>query len=297
MRHSSSRRAFLLAMASVPLLTERISWAGKKRKELVVKAQLEKLESAFDGRLGMFALDTATDDQLEYRVEERFPVCSTFKVLAAAAILKRSEQVAGLMRHRIKYQRSQLVDYSPITKQHLAHGMTVAELCAAAIQYSDNTAGNLLLQTLGGPQALTTFARSIGNSEFRLDRWETALNTAIPGDPRDTSTPKAMGQSLQRLVLGDVLALSEREQLQRWLLGNTTGPARIKAGIPITWKIGDKTGGGQYGTANDIAVLWPPHRRPIVVAIYTTQHKKDATARNEMISLAAQVVVDWIGAI
>ncbi len=173
--------------------------------------------------------------------------------------------------------------------------MTVAALCAAAIQYSDNTASNLLMKILGGPEAITTFARSLGDRQLRLDRWETALNSSIPGDRRDTSTPNAMGLSLQRLALGDALEPHLQLQLQVWLQGNTTGAARIRAGVPADWQVGDKTGTGDYGTANDLAVLWPPRRAPVVVAIYTTQGDKDAKARNDVVALAARIVVDWLG--
>jgi beta-lactamase class A len=230
-------------------------------------------------------------------------MCSTFKVILASAILKRSTQIDGLMQQRIKYQQSDLVTYSPITKQHIEDGMTVDALCAAAIQYSDNTASNLLMKILGGPGAVTTFARSIGDSpkerlrqrQFRLDRWETALNSAIPGDLRDTSTPNAMGLSLQRLAFGDALEPRLQLQLRVWLQGNTTGATRIRAGVPADWQVGDKTGTGDYGTANDIGLLWPPHRAPVVVAIYTTQGEKDAKARNDAIASAARIVVDWLG--
>ncbi len=296
MKYSSNRRIFLLAVASLPFSTPCTSLATKKHPAVLAKAQLEKLERTFGGRLGVFALHTANNAQLSYRADERFPVCSTFKVLAASAILSKSGSTAEFMQQRIQYLKSDLVDYSPITEKHVADGMTVAELCAAAIQYSDNTAANLLIKMLGGPEAVTAFARSIGDITFRLDRWETALNTAIPDDPRDTSTPEAMGRSLQRLVLGDALAPHHRKQLREWLYGNTTGAARIKAGIPADWKIGDKTGSGHYGTANDIAVLWPPQRKPIVVAIYTTQHQQDSKARNDVIASATHVVVDWLDA-
>nr|WP_295618671.1 class A beta-lactamase [Chamaesiphon sp. GL140_3_metabinner_50] len=184
--------------------------------------------------------------------------------------------------------------YSPITKQHIEDGMTVAALCAAAIGYSDNTAANLLMKIIGGPEAVTTFARSIGDRQFRLDRWETALNSAIPGDLRDTSTPNAMGLSLQRLAVGDALEPHLQLQLRVWLQGNTTGSARIRAGVPTDWQVGDKTGTGDYGTANDLGLLWPPHRAPVVVAIYTTQGEKDAKARNDVIASAARIVVDWL---
>ena len=295
MNDAFNRRTFLLAAASVPFFRAGSSPAAQKH-DSSARARLEKIERDFGGRLGVFALSTANGASLGHRARERFPVCSTFKVLAAAAILRRSEREPRLMQRRIKFQKSQLVTYSPITEKHLAQGMTVAQLCAAAIQHSDNTAANLLLKMLGGPRALTAFARSIGDSQFRLDRWETALNTAIPGDPRDTSTPQSMGKSLQRLVVGDALAAPGREQLRLWLLGNTTGAARIRAGVPDSWKVGDKTGSGDYGTANDIAMLWPPQQKPAMVAIYTTQPEKDAKYRNDVVASAAQVVADWLQA-
>jgi beta-lactamase class A len=247
------------------------------------------------GRLGVFTLNTANGEQLSYHADEYFPMCSTFKVILASAILKRSTQIDGLMQQRIKYEQSDLVTYSPITKQHIEDGMTVAALCAAAIQYSDNTASNLLMKILGDPEAVTTFARSIGDRQFRLNRWETAINSAIPGDRRDTSTPKAMAISLQRLAFGAALEPGLQLQLRAWLHGNTTGAARIRAGVPADWQVGDKTGTGDYGTANDLAVLWPPRRAPVVVAIYTTQGEKDAKARNDVIAQAARIVVDWLG--
>lgn len=295
MNHSRNRRKLLLAAVSVPIVTVWTSWAIKGDAAVSAQAKLVKLERTFAGRLGVYALNTADGTQLSYRADEYFPMCSTFKVLLASAILKRSTQIEGLMQQRIKYQQSNLVTYSPITKQHLEDGMTVAALCAAAIQYSDNTASNLLMKLLGGPEVVTTFARLIGDHQFQLDRWETALNSSIPGDRRDTSTPRAMGLSLQRLALGDALEPHLQLQLRVWLQGNTTGAARIRAGVPADWQVGDKTGTGDYGTANDLALLWSPRRAPVIVAIYTTQGEKDAKARNDVIALAAQIVVDGLG--
>jgi beta-lactamase class A len=295
MNYSQNRRTFLLAAISVPIATVWTSWAMKGDAAVSAQAQLAELERTLVGRLGVFALNTANGTQLSYRANEYFPLCSTFKVLLVSAILKRSTQVDGLMQQRIEYQQSDLVTYSPITERHLKDGMTVDALCAAAIQYSDNTAANLLMKILGGPEAVTKFARSIGDRQFRLDRWETALNSAIPGDRRDTSTPNAMAQSLQRLVLGNLLEPHLQVQLRDWLRGNTTGAARIRASVPADWQVGDKTGTGDYGTANDIGVLWPPRRAPVAVAIYTTQGEKDAKARNDVIASAARIVVDWLG--
>lgn len=295
MNRFSTRRSILLGAAVFPLLSACAALGGKAHATASAQQQLSRIEMALDGRLGLFAWDTGDGRRLAYRADERFPMCSTFKLLLVSAILQMSTQQAGLMQQVLSYRQSELVEYSPVTAKHVGTGMSVGQLCAAALQYSDNTAGNLLIERLGGPAEVSAFARSIGDREFRLDRRETDLNTAIPGDPRDTSTPEAMGCSLQRLALGDVLAPAQREQLCAWLRGNTTGAARIKAAIPASWIIGDKTGGGSYGTANDIAVLWPPQRSPVIVAIYTTRREPAATARNELIAAAARVVVEWLG--
>ena len=297
MSHSPNRRSFLLTLAALPLATTSCARVVRQPDAhpdaATAQARLAAIERALDGRLGLFALDTANGAELGHRADERFPLCSTFKMMLAAAILARSAETKDLLQQRVRYDRSDLVTYSPLTEKHLAGGMTVAELCAAAVQYSDNTAANLLMELLGGPATVTAFARSIGDRDFRLDRWETELNSAIPGDPRDTTTPAAMGHSLDRLVLGNALGQDQRAQLQDWLRGNTTGDARIRAGVPADWQVGDKTGTGNYGTANDIGVLWPAQRAPIVLAIYTTQHAEDAQARSDIIVAATQVVVDW----
>lgn len=295
MSHFSNRRALLRAAVAIPLATTCASWAAGRRDVTSAQTEFTQLERELNGRLGVFALDTGNGAQLGYRANERFPVCSTLKVLVAAGILKRSTQIEGLMRQRISYSQSDLVTYSPITEKHLTHGMTVAELCDAVMRYSDNTAANLLMKILGGPAGVTAFARSIGDQEFRLDHWEPLGGDMLPGDPRDTSTPEAMGRSLQRLALGDALAAQQRKQLQDWLLNNTTGATCIRAGVPEAWQVGDKTGAGSYGTRNDIAVLWPPHRPPVVVAVYSTQHKRDAKWRDDVVASAARIVVDWIG--
>jgi beta-lactamase class A len=295
MKYSHSRRNFLLAMVALPIGTVWTACASKRDAAAVAQEQLTQLERTLAGRIGVFAINTANGAQLSYRADEYFPMCSTFKILLTSAILKRSTSIKGLMQERIKYQQRDLVTYSPITKDHVADGMTVAALCAAAMQYSDNTASNLLIKCLGGPEAVTAFARSIGDREFQLDRWETALNSAIPGDRRDTSTPHAMGQSLQRLALGNALEPQLQGQLQDWLRGNTTGAARIRVEVPADWQVGDKTGTGDYGTANDVALVWPPQRPPMIVAIYTTQADQAAKARNDVVASAARIVVDWLG--
>ncbi len=170
-----------------------------------------------------------------------------------------------------RFSAKDLVTYSPVTEKHTADGMTLAELCDAAITLSDNTAGNLLLAALGGPAGITAFARTLGDTVTRLDRIETELNEARPGDPRDTTTPAAMTANLRALLLGDALSAASRAQLTAWLVANKTGDTRLRAGLPAGWRVGDKTGAGANGTNNDVGVFWPPGRAPIVVSAYLTE--------------------------
>ncbi len=294
MLRSPNRRLIVLTAATFPLTFAIPAIAAQTPRTSATEGRFAELEKTSGGRLGVFALDTANSSQVHYRANERFPFCSTFKFILVGTILTRSTDGTGLMQQRIHYTLSDLAHYSPVTSEHIADGMTVAELCRAAIQHSDNTAANQLIKILGGPAAVTAFARSIGDREFRLDRWETELNTAIPGDPRDTSTPVALSSSFQLLVLGDALPVPQREQLADWLRGNTTGANRIRAGIPSGWQVGDKTGSGDYGTANDIAVIWPPARAPIILAVYHTQRKADAKYREDVIAEAARIAVDLL---
>ncbi|MBD2812432.1 class A beta-lactamase [Xenorhabdus sp. Vera] len=254
--------------------------------------QLSILEKNASGRLGVVLIDTADHSTITYRAEERFPLCSTSKVMAAAAILKESETDSRLLNQRIHYQQSDLVEYSPITEKHLKKGMTLGELSAATLQYSDNAAMNLLLKQLGGPDEVTKFARVIGDKYFRLDRKEPELNAVVPDDERDTSTPQAMADSLYHLALGNTLATTQREQLVEWLKGNTTGNTSIRAGLPENWIVGDKTGRCNYGSTNDIAVIWPDTKRaPLVLVTYFTQPDNEiARARPDVLAAAARIV-------
>lgn len=254
--------------------------------------KLAALEASFGGRLGLAALDTGSGRRIEYRADERFPMCSTFKVMLVGAVLKQSMADAALMGKRIDYAGEKLVSWSPVTEKHQAEGMTVAELCAAALQYSDNTAANLLLREAGGPEGVTAFARSLGDAVFSLNRWEPDLNSAIPGDDRDTTSPAAMAESLRRLTLGDALDEARREQLLKWMAGNTTGNESIRAGLPKDWMVGDKTGSGAYGTTNDIAVIQPSSGKALVLAVYVTQNEKDAPARRDILREAARLVAE-----
>jgi beta-lactamase class A len=232
-----------------------------------------RIEAESGGRLGVAALDTSNGSRAGHRMDDRFAMCSTFKLLAAAAVLARVDAGKERLDRRVSYAQSDLVTYSPVTEKHIDDGMTLAELCEAAITVSDNTAANLLLASLGGPDSVTAFARSLGDTMTRLDRNEPTLNEAMPGDPRDTTTPAAMLANIRALILGDALTEPSRGQLKAWLLANKTGGGRLRAGLPGDWVVGDKTGSGDYGSTNDVGVIWPPGRAPIVVTIYFTETK------------------------
>ncbi|WP_029355943.1 class A beta-lactamase [Bosea sp. 117] len=259
-------------------------------------ASLRGIEAKTGGRLGVALID-GTDGAVEgYREAERFPMCSTFKALAAAAVLARVDAGSERIDRVVRYTRADLVTYSPAAEKHVDDGMTLDALCEAAVTLSDNTAGNLLLKAIGGPAGLTAYARSLGDRLTRLDRWETALNEAAPGDERDTTTPAAMAGNLRRLVLGDALQPASRARLTGWLVGNKTGDTRLRAGVPGDWRVGDKTGTGENGTANDVGIAWPPRRAPLVVAIYLTQSRGDAASRNAAIAEAARAIAVSQGA-
>ena len=256
-------------------------------------ARLAELERRFDARLGVYALHTGTGQELAHRPDERFALCSTFKTLAAAAVLDRHPP--EYLNVRVRYRASDLVANSPVTERHVGDGMTIRELCDAAIRYSDNTAGNLLLDDLGGPGEITSFVRSLGDEMTRLDRREPELNSAVPGDERDTTTARAIAADYRTLVLSDRLDAADRTLLTEWLVGNTTGGTRIRAGLPPDWRVGDKTGAGSYGTVNDVAVAWPPDTAPVVLAVLTSRAAADATGNNALLAQAAAVVADELG--
>ncbi len=218
-------------------------------------------------------------------------MCSTFKVLASAAILKNAGSKLELLERRVRFEQADIVENSPVTREHVGgEGMSLRELCDAAITMSDNTAGNALLNNIGGPAGLTSFARSLGDKMTRLDRTETELNEATPGDPRDTTTPNAMAANLKRLLLGDALLPEGRDQLAKWLIANKTGNSRLRAGLPQGWRVGDKTGAGEHGTTNDVAIVWPPERSPLIVAVYLTGASLDPNGRNDVIASVGREV-------
>jgi beta-lactamase class A len=253
---------------------------------------LADLEHRVGGRLGVAALDTASNRQAGWRSDERFPMSSTFKFLAAALVLSRVDRGDERLDRRIVFSARDLVTYSPVTQHHVGpDGLSVAEICEAAVTLSDNTAGNLLLASFGGPPALTAYARALGDGSTRLDRIETELNEAAPGDPRDTTTPAAMLGDMQRLLIGDALSAGSRDRLIAWLLACKTGGKRLRAGLSSDWRVGDKTGGGNNGTANDIAIAWPPGRAPILIAVYFTGSTIADDARSAVIAEAGRLAI------
>jgi beta-lactamase class A len=253
--------------------------------------EFAKIEVASGGRLGVAVLNTQTEARAAYRPDERFPLCSTFKLLAVAAILKRVDAGQETLNRRIAFGPKDLVVNSRTTSARVGDGaMTLGELCEAAMVVSDNTAGNLLLAALGGPAGLTAFARSLGDSVSRLDRWEPELNEALPGDPRDTTTPTAMLGNIHRVVLGDVLTQASRQELMTWLLGNKTGDTRLRARLPKTWRVGDKTGAGERGTTNDVGLFWPPKGGPLIVSAYLTGCPDTNERQNATIAAVGEVV-------
>jgi beta-lactamase class A len=250
--------------------------------ELALLRELDALERRHGGRLGVAILDGTK--VISRRGDKRFALCSTFKFLAAAFVLARVDRGEESLSRRVVYSKSDLVTYSPTTEKHVEGGLTINEICEAAMVLSDNTAGNLLLESFGGPAGLTSFARSLGDTVTRLDRRETELNEATPGDPRDTTTPLAMLDMLRKTVLGNTLSPSSREQLIAWLVANRTGDKRLRAGVPKGWRVGDKTGSGSNSATNDMAVIWPPGRAPTLVTAYYTEARATDDERNAVLA-------------
>jgi beta-lactamase class A len=272
-----------------------LSAAAISSQEESAAAHIAEIEERTGARIGLAALDTGSGKRLDYRSEERFPMCSTFKFLAAAAVLKRVDDGQEKLDRFISYGAKDILEYAPVTKAHLKDGgMTLSALCAAAIEQSDNTAGNLLLDAIGGPAGLTSFVRGIGDEMTRLDRKEPELNSVSPGDERDTTTAAAMRADMQRLLLDNVLSESSRHQLEDWLQHNETGALMIRAGVPKTWTVGDKTGRGANGATNDVAIVRPPGRAPILAAVYTIGSTSSADDRSAVVAEAARIVVEFL---
>ncbi|MBP2704941.1 class A beta-lactamase [Microbispora sp. RL4-1S] len=262
-----------------------------------VDRRLRRLEQQDHGRIGAYAIDTGTGRVVSHRARELFPTLSTFKAMLSAAVLRKARQSdPGLLDRVVRYGRGDLLDYSPITEKHVATGMTVAELCQAAITMSDNTAGNLLLKQIGGPAGLTAFYRSLGDSVSRLDRWEPELNVWKPGERRDTTSPYAFARDLRALALGDALEPADRNRLIGWMADTRTGDARIRAGLPKDWTVADKTGTGPaYGTTNDVAVVRPPSGAPVVMVILTNRRAADGASDEKVVAKTAAILARGLG--
>lgn len=306
-----TRRKFAGAMLGVSIAGVALGHAGAFGKTIktaaaaqgrglaradAIRRRLAEIEVASGGRLGVSIVDTTSGLHAGLRSDERFPMCSTFKLLVAAAVLARTDRGEEDLQRRVVFSQSDVVSNSPATSRHTREltgnaGMSVAQLCKAAITLSDNTAANLLLATIGGPAGLTAFARGLGDGITRLDRIEPTLNEGMPGDLRDTTTPNAMLGNLRELLIGERLSSASRAQLLAWLAANETGGARLRAKLPKDWGVGDKTGTGDHGTANDVAILWPPARGPILVTVYLTETDGDAARSNTAIAEVGALVV------
>ena len=256
-------------------------------------AAFAELATKFHAQFGLYAIDTGSGRSVAYQADERFAFCSVIKAFAASVLLQRDtdRQLAQV----ITYSKSDLVDYSPVTSQHVGTGMTLTAVMAAALEVSDNTALNLMLNQIGGPSALQTALRGLGGTTTNVDRTEPTVNSAVPGDPRDTSTARALATDLRTFALGDALSTTRRAQLVSWLQANTTGGPYIRAAVPAGWKVGDKTGNGDYDTRNDIAVLWPPSGAPIVIAVLSNRgDDENATSNDALIADAAKLALQAV---
>ena len=254
---------------------------------------LEQLEAEFGARLGVFAIDTATGRTVAHRADERFAYASTHKALSAALVLDRTTDAE--LDQVVAYGADELVPHSPVTERHAGPGLPLRDLLEAALVRSDNTAANLLLARLGGPEGFEQALRELGDDVTQADRFETQLNEAAPGDGRDTSTPRALATDLRTFLLGDALSEEDRALLTGWMQDHTTGSTLIRAGVPAGWAVADKSGAGGYGTRNDIAVVEPPDGAPIVLAVLSSRARADAAYDDALVRRATEVVVDALG--
>lgn len=263
--------------------------------EGVLFSELRRIESDLDARVGFAAYDTETGMRWEYNSDQRFPLTSTFKTLACAALLERVDAGSEQLTRSISVASSDLVTYSPVLEAYADNrDITLAELCEATMTTSDNTAANLILQNLGGPESITAFARKLGDDVTRLDRWETELNEAAPGDERDTTTPNAMIGNLEQLLLGNVLTEASIDLLKMWLVNNQVADGLFRSVKPSDWIIGDRTGAGGFGSRAITAIIWPPERKPTFVVFYITETTASFEERNTAIAQLGRVLIELI---
>jgi beta-lactamase class A len=279
------RSAFLLFLGATAATTRRALVAGAAALPFAAE------EKRGRGRLGVAAIALHDGRRVAQRAHERFPLASTFKLPLVMAVLARVDRGSVRLGAKLAYRAAEILPYSPSFAAPAHDGTkTIAELCEAAIEHSDNTAANLLLRTVGGPPGVTAYLRALGDRVTRLDRYEPALNNAVPGDPRDTTTPEAMANLVARLVREPILSPASKARLFDWLRRADTGLDRIRAGVPAGWTVGDKTGTTRTG-GNDVAILWPPHdRAPIVLAIYFAEVQAADKQRDAAIADVARSV-------
>lgn len=279
-----------LFLVFIIALTPIIALATNKEGSDFTK-QIKLLESKNGGRIGVSALNTENNKRLNYRENERFAMCSTFKLFLVASVLDRIDTGNESLERLVGYDASDILEYAPITKAHLKNGkMSIADLSAATIQYSDNTAANLLFKIIGGPDGLTKYIRFLGDKVTRIDRIEPYLNTNIPQDKRDTTTPSSVVDNMNKLLVEDALSPKSKKQLIKWLLGNTTGDTKLKAGINSKWKVGDKTGAGENGASSDVAIVWPTDSKPFLIAVYYTGSSITTEEKNAVIAEVGRIV-------
>lgn len=267
---------------------------AQETARLVAAVQAE--EHALQARVGIALFDANTGRTVHYRGDERFPLNSTHKAFSCAALLAKVDAQAVALDQPVSISSGMLVAYSPITEKSLApQTITLRELCRAAVSYSDNTAGNVVLDAIGGTAGFNAYMRSLGDDQTRLDRKEPELNESVPGDLRDTTTPMAIIDGLRKVLLGDGLSEASRIELRQWMLDDRVGAALLRASLPSGWRIADKTGAGGYGSRSIIAVIWPPARRPLVVGIYITQTDASMAASNQAIARIGAVLSEVYG--
>lgn len=251
-------------------------------------SKVQEAEKQINARIGLAIRNTESGETWRYRADERFPMASTFKLLACAALLANIDEGKEDGNRQVKISQDDIVTYSPLTENWVGQAVSLETLCDATMRTSDNTAANKVLEAIGGPQGLTAFLRTQGDIDTRLDRWETELNQAIPGDPRDTTTPNAIVNLTNKLLLEDGLSANSRKTLTNWMMANEVGGPLMRAGLPETWRIGDRTGAGGYGTRGIVAIIWPPQQKPLIAAIYITQTEASMEQRNAVIASIAR---------
>jgi beta-lactamase class A len=293
-QQSISRRTLFAALASGYVASACAHRFASVQREFA--AEVAAIQARVGGRVGAHVLDTQSQLELAFNARERFAMCSTFKLLLAAAMLRRVDAGTLTLDDKLPLRPEDMIAHAPVTSAHLHEGsMSVRDLCAATVTVSDNPAANILLAASDGPAGLTQFMRSIGDRVTRLDRTELELNTNLPGDPRDTTTPQAIANSMEKVLLGDVLSTQSRLQLIAWLRQSTTGMRRLRAGLPADWKVGDKTGTGANGATNDVMIAWPPGRSAVIAAVYLSESTQPVSALEQAHAAIGRVLAATVG--